>query len=649
MPARKKAPVQNKKNPRHRKTVKSLRRFFWPLFLWGLAAGVLLLTWFTWDLPDVNKVKPLQTQTSISILARDGSLITRYGGLQGETVVIAELPKHLIEAVLATEDRRFYSHIGIDPFGLARAMSVNIRAGRWVQGGSTITQQLAKNLFLTPDKTIRRKVQEALMALWIERKFSKDEILAAYLNRVYFGAGAYGIDAAAQTYFGKPARHVTLWESAILAGVLKAPSRYSPTANPKQAQNRAKTVIGAMIDAGYLTEKAAKKTLQSSKLSMTESRSGNLDRYFTDWVIDQIDSFVTGNETGLVVRTTFDPRLQALAQTTEENLFATIQDSDRITQMGLVTLAYDGAVLAMIGGRDYAQSQFNRATQAQRQPGSAFKPFVYLAALEAGYDKSDMIEDAPFSKGKYSPKNYDGKYYGPVSLTTALALSLNSATVRLLDQIGISRLLDVTQRLGFSTKFKPELSTGLGAGETTVLDMTGAYTTIANGGHTVWPYAVLSIEDSEGRILYSRQAPPPPRLFSAAAIRDLDQMLVQVIARGTGQAAQLSRGHVAGKTGTSQNYRDAWFIGYTGQLVTGIWMGNDDDSPTDRVSGGKYPARLWHDYMEPALSITVPPPLFARDENGAEIEGFSELLNRWSSGTFGTGRVTGSDRPVYNP
>jgi penicillin-binding protein 1A len=615
------------------------------LGLWGLVGLVLLISWCAWDLPSADKVKPFEVQHSITILAADGTLIARYGGLKGDPVSVKQLPPYVSAAVLSIEDRRFYDHFGIDPLGLARAIVTNIRARRWVQGGSTITQQLAKNLFLTPDKNLRRKIQEAMLALWVEHKFTKDEILSAYLNRVYFGSGAYGIDAAAKTYFGKPATDLTLWESAVLAGLLKAPSKYSPSSNPRLARERAKTVIAAMEEAGYIDKNMEKQELREAKIHLASAAAGDLNRYFGDWVTEQIDSYVTAADRDLVVHTTFNPQLQLLAEQNEKEMFKGPKPPQQISQAALVTMAPDGAVLAMIGGKDYEESQFNRATQAQRQPGSAFKPFVYLAALEAGYHPDDMLLDAPITSGAYRPKNYDDKYFGQVTLTQALAHSLNTATVRLLQQVGIAALLDVAQRFNFSHPFAPELATGLGADETTLLEMTNAYAMIANGGYSIWPYAVLTIEDTAGNVLYEHEDTTHAPMFNGRNIAELDGMLQQVVAQGTGQAAQLSRGHVAGKTGTSQNYRDAWFIGYTNRFITGIWMGNDDDSPMDKVSGGKYPAHLWHDYMEQAINVDV--PSYARNmPRSAGFDGFSRMLQRWSSGDIHD--FNGSDVPVYN-
>ncbi len=634
--------------------MRQLFKFGFICGLWCFAALTLYVSYCIWDMPDTSEVKPLEMRPSITVLAADGSLIARFGGLKGNVVKAADLPPYVVAAVLSVEDRRFYDHFGIDLIGLARAMYTNIKARRWVQGGSTITQQLAKNLFLTADKTLRRKVQEALLALMIEHQHSKEEILTSYLNRVYFGSGAYGIDAAARTYFGKGAKDITLWEGAVIAGLLKAPSRFSPAANPKLARDRAKVVIKAMEAAGYIGKDMQKQETSNAKITLAGASAGSLNRYFADWVIDQVDSYVSNSERDLVIRTTLSPELQQLAETQQKALFATLKPEDKVSQAALVTMGMDGAVLAMIGGTDYTESQYNRATQAERQTGSSFKPFVYLAALEAGYKPTDILDDSPFSAGSYRPKNYENKYNGPVTMSDALAFSLNAATVRLLQQIGVSRLLDIAQRLGLSNQFKPELATGLGAGEAPLIEMTHAYAEIANGGHAIWPYAVLSVEDKDGKTLYRRDTTENMRLFSYQTVQDLDSMLQQVVAKGTGRAAQLSHGHVAGKTGTTQDYRDAWFIGYTNRLVTGVWMGNDDNSPMEGVSGGKYPARLWRSYMEDAVNVNV--PSYAQKMKRGDDGPFSRLLDRWSSegpeernDRGGFGGFSGNDKPVYNP
>lgn len=628
---------------RKKKTHKAGKQRWWrprrghrrAALLWLIAVFFAGSLYFLYDLPGIEDVKPFSPKPGITVLANDGAVIARYGGRQGAVLRLHQIPPHVVAAVLSVEDRRFFRHYGIDPWGLGRAMLVNLRAGRWVQGGSTITQQLAKNIFLTADKTLRRKVQEALLALRIESRFTKNDILTAYLNRVYFGAGAYGIDAAAKTYFNKPGTALTLWEGAVLAGLLKAPSRFSPAANPELAQKRADVVIGAMRDAGYIDAATARQVVQNSEVTAPPALSGNQNRYFADWVIDQIDSFITTTQSDLVVRTTLDPKLQALAEARSREVFAAIPRKDKVSQMALLTEAPDGAVLAMIGGVNYKESQFNRVTQAKRQPGSAFKPFVYLAALESGLNPNNLIEDGPIKDGIYRPDNYNDEYFGTVTLTDALSKSMNTATTRLLQLVGLDRLLDVASRMGFTGDLRPEPSLGLGTAEVTLIELVNAYAVIANGGRAAWPYAVLSIKDGSGQLLYQKEDADEPRLFADGDIAALDGMLEQVMAQGTGKSAQLPHGHTAGKTGTTQNYRDAWFVGYTDRLVTGIWMGNDDNTPMHDVTGGKHPAKLWRDYMIDAVKVDVPE--FVPEQVYGEEGGFSGMLGRWSSGA-----------PVYN-
>ncbi|MBI3441992.1 MAG: hypothetical protein HY052_09390 [Proteobacteria bacterium] len=385
------------------------------------------------------------------------------------------------------------------------------------------------------------------------------------------------------------------------------------------------------------------KEKENIQMTAQSTLSGDDNHYFTDWVIDQIDSFIGTADGDLVVKTTLDPRLQLLAEAKQKAMFKRIDPQDKVSQGALLTEAPDGSILAMVGGVDYKTSQFNRVTQAQRQPGSAFKPFVYLAALESGLTPNDLIEDVPIREGSYQPDNYDGKYYGTVSLTQALAKSLNTATIRLLQLVGMDRFLDVASRMGFTEEIRPELASGLGATEVNLLDLTNAYAVIANGGHAVWPYAVLSIKDGHGQLLYQQTEVDSPRVFEEKDISALDGMLAQVIAQGTGEQAQLSHGHAAGKTGTTQSYRDAWFIGYTDKLVTGIWMGNDDNTPMRRVTGGKYPAQLWHDYMSEAVNIVV--PKFVPEPSFSGESGFADMLRQWSSGFTGENKIS---PPVYN-
>lgn len=628
-------PIQKKKKGNYRKnTAKSIKRFlkenFGRLFLICFFSFLLTVGYFVYDLPDINQVKPIDTKPSITILANDGSEIASFGNRSHRIVGLDEIPQYLIDAVISVEDRRFYSHFGIDPLGIARAMAANLRAGSFSQGGSTITQQLTKNLFLSPDKTIKRKIQEALMAIQIEKKYSKDEILAAYLNRVYLGSGAYGVEAAAQTYFGKSVKDLNLWESAIIAGLLKAPSRYSPNNNLELSQNRAKTVINTMKDAGYIDAKLDVEKLKKIGNYKSPADNKDMNNYFADWIINQIDSFITTTDGDIVVRTTLDPRMQKDAEETILDLHKRISTNNKVEQIALVTQAYDGAVLAMVGGVNYEKSQFNRATQALRQTGSAFKPFIYLSAIENGFSPEDYIEDSPIEEGSYHPSNYGDKYYGSVTLQKALQKSLNSAAVRLLQKTGLKSLNDVAKRSGLHAKINQDLSAALGTTEIPLITMNNAYTIFANGGKSVWPYAVVSIEDSNGETLYQRVNPEFNQVFKKQDIKQLDSMLETVLHNeGTGRNAKFGNEYMAGKTGTSQDNRNAWFIGFTDKYVTGVWMGNDDNSPMLHVTGGNFPAILWGNYMRKASKIELPKSL--RYIYGKRS--FFDMLGRWSTDT----------------
>jgi penicillin-binding protein 1A len=493
--------------------------------------------------------------------------------------------------VIATEDRRFYRHFGIDLIALARAALVDLRAGRVVQGGSTITQQIAKNVFLTPERSLKRKVQEALLALWLERRFSKDQLLTIYLNRVYLGAGSYGVEAAARQYFGKPASKLGLAEAAMIAGLPKAPSRYAPTRDLAQARARAAVVLDNMVAAGRLA-RAEADAAKARPAAVSGAYGGSAARYFADWVIDQVPAFVGPTARDLVVHTTLD----AAAQRAAEAAVAGLGERGSVGQAALVAMTPDGAVRAMVGGRDYAASQFNRATQARRQPGSAFKIAVYAAALEAGFAPDDAFADVPVEVAGWSPRNYGGIYLGEITLTTAFAKSSNSVAVQLAERVGRRRVIEVARRLGIASPLSPQPSLALGAGEVTLLELTGAYAVVANGGRSVIPYGIDEIRARDGTVLYRRAGSGPGRALSAAAARTLDSLLRAVVREGTGRRAALAV-PAAGKTGTSQDFRDAWFIGYRPGLVAGVWLGNDDGKPMGKVTGGGLPAELWHEFM----------------------------------------------------
>ena len=576
--------------------------------IWMLILVAATVGYFAYDMPDIAEVAPPDRRPATTVIAADGSAVARYGDLAGDTVDSRDLPAHLIQAVLAIEDRRFYGHFGLDPIGIARAMVANIRAGRMVQGGSTITQQLAKNLFLTPERTLRRKVQEALLALWLEANFTKDEILTAYLNRVYLGAGTYGVDAAARTYFGVSARNVTLRQAAILAGLLQAPSRYSPLRAPELAEARADTVLAAMVDAGFITQDQADQAGSVPPLPRRRPGSGQGGRYFADWVADQVPDYVGYDPVDLHVETTLDPVLQRQVETVVADYLATEGAESGARQAALVIARTDGAVVAMVGGRSYADSQFNRATQAYRQPGSAFKPMVYLAALEAGFGPESLVLDAPIQIGDWAPRNFSDQYQGEITAARALATSANTAAVRVLDGVGIDNAIDLARRLGLSGPLRRDLSLALGTSEATLLELTAAYATIANGGRAVWPYGIDQISDGNGSILYRRQGGGAGSAVRADLAYELTQMMTEVMNSGTGRAAALDR-PAAGKTGTSQDYRDAWFVGFTADYVAAVWVGNDDGTPMNGVTGGGLPARIWRDAMIAAHAGLPPRPL----------------------------------------
>jgi len=539
-------------------------------------------------------------------LGADGTLIASYGEVHGARVSVADLPPSLPLAVLAVEDRRFYQHAGVDFRGLLRAGLANLRAGRIVQGGSTLTQQLAKNLFLTPERTLKRKIQELLLALWLERKFTKDQILALYLNRVYLGAGTFGVDAAAQRYFDKPAARINLYEAALLAGLLKAPSRYNPARNKDRAARRTSQVLAAMTDAGFITaDQAAQARREKTR---GRAAAGAQARYFTDWVMAQVSAYVGPADRDLTVITTLNPAYQSIAETELVALLDGEGRKRRVGQGALVLMDPGGAVRAMVGGRSYDASQFNRAAQALRQPGSAFKPFVYLAGIEDGLRPGHKLDDAKITVEGWSPRNYGRKYTGRVTLREAFARSLNSVAVRVGERAGRDRVVAVARRLGITSKLAAHPSIALGASEVTLLELTGAYATFANRGHGAWPYGILEVRGPDGEVLYARSGGGPGRLVAPDAVDDMTDMMAATVAWGTGKAANPGR-PAAGKTGTSQDFRDAWFVGYTAEVVAGVWLGNDNGAPMDRVSGGSLPAALWGRVVARALQAVPSRPL----------------------------------------
>ena len=622
--------------------------------LWSVILGGGATAYFALTLPPIGDLTMADRRPSVTVLGADGSVIATYGDLFGEPLRLKDLPAYLPAAVIATEDRRFYHHFGIDPIGLARAAYVNYRAGHIVQGGSTITQQLAKNLFLAPDRTLTRKVQEALLALWLEHKFTKDQLLEIYLNRVYLGAGTYGIDAAAHRYFDKSAREVTLYEAAVIAGLLKAPTRFSPARDSERAAQRTAQVLAIMVDAGYITEaQGAAAARQKFQLAVAaRMRPGS--RYFADWIYDQSGGYVGGDSAGrdLVVVTTLDPRLQAAAETAIATTLRAGEKAD-VEQAALVAMSPDGAVRAMVGGRSYGESQFNRSTQALRQPGSAFKPFVYLAALERGITPSDRFVDQPIRIGNWQPRNYEGTYRGEITLTDAVAQSSNTVAAQVLQRAGVENVIAVAHRLGITSELTRDASLALGTSEVSLLDLTTAYCAFASGGFAALPYGIVEIRDSRGAVLYHRAGDGGSRVVSPELAGTMNELLSGVMTHGTGRAAALDR-PAAGKTGTTQDFHDAWFVGYTADLVAGVWLGNDDNAPMKHVTGGTLPARTWHSFMVAATQGMPARPLPAAPSQVTQVASragnwLSGLLHNIFGGGSGDSRAPSPRHDILSP
>jgi penicillin-binding protein 1A len=480
-----------------------------------------------------------------------------------------------------------------------RAAVANVLHRGVSQGGSTLTQQLAKNLFLTQERTLQRKLQEVELALWLERKHSKSEILELYLNRVYFGSGAYGVEAAAQRYFGKPAKNVTLAEAAMLAGLVKSPSRLAPNRNPDGAEKRAQTVLAAMADARFITPAQAQASIGHPSYNVKAAGAGTVN-YVADWIGEVLDDLIGQIDENIVVETSIDPRLQNVAETAVIDELAAKSVKFNVSQGALVAMTPDGAVRAMVGGRNYSESQYNRAVTAKRQPGSAFKPFVYLTAIEAGLTPDTIRQDAPLDVKGWKPENYSHEYFGPVTLTQALANSLNTVAVRLGLEVGAKNVVRTAHRLGISSKLEANASIALGTSEVSLTELVGAYAPFANGGHAISPHVVTRIRTPEGKVLYMRPADPSGQVIEPLHVAMMNTMMQETLLSGTARKAEIPGWTAAGKTGTSQDFRDAWFIGYTANLVTGVWLGNDDNSPTRKATGGGLPVEVWTRFMRAA-------------------------------------------------
>ncbi|MFA7263127.1 MAG: penicillin-binding protein 1A [Caulobacter sp.] len=569
--------------------------------VWGLIFLVAFFAVFATDLPDVSRLNTVTRQPSISYLDRSGALIAVRGSQYAPPVDLDKLPPYVPKAFIAIEDRRFYYHPGFDPIGISRAIVKDISCWCFAAGGSTITQQLARNLFLTLDQTPRRKAQELILALWLEMKFTKKEILALYLNRVYFGAGAYGIEAAAQRYFNKPASRLTLGEAALLAGMMKGPSRYSPVSATERAARRATIVLDEMVRTRAITS-AQRAEAFRNPVRVSAVLANQRAQYFTDWVDAQVRSLVGEPTEDLIVETTLDLPIQAAAEAAVRSGVAGAKGQG-VQQAALVAMDGEGRIRAYVGGADYSESQFDRATSARRQAGSAFKPFVYLAAMEAGRTPAVMVVDEPVRIGGWEPRNYTGRYLGAITLQTALAQSVNTVAARLANEVGTGNVAAAARRLGIASKIQLDPSMALGAVEVSPMEMAQAYAAFSNGGFLARGYGIQRIRTANGRVLYDRNLEKRPRksVIGSPALQYMNQMMREVVVNGTGKRARVAGYDIAGKTGTTSDYRDAWFVGYTGGFVTAVWTGKDDNKPMKGVTGGGAPAGVWRGFMAQAL------------------------------------------------
>ncbi|MFE1603090.1 transglycosylase domain-containing protein [Methylobacterium sp. ID0610] len=577
---------------------------------------------------------------AVTFLDRYGTEVGRRGIKHDDSLRIDEFPDILIKALISTEDRRFYDHLGIDPIGTLRALTVNARGGGHVQGGSSLTQQLAKNLFLTNERTLQRKINEAFLALWLEWHLTKNEILKLYLDRAYMGGGTFGAAAAADYYFGKNLKDISLAEAAMLAGLFKAPTKYAPHVNLPAARARAADVLRNMVEAGYLTEGQIQSALRNPATPVTRSRDISAD-YYLDWAFGEVkrlaDEGKLKKERVLVVKTPLDLAIQRRADQAVENILRQFGDAFDVEQAALVTMDPDGGVRAMVGGSDYGQSQFNRATDALRQPGSSFKPYVYAAALATGQWRPDSkVVDSPVCIGNWCPANYGRSFAGSMPLWIAVAKSINTIPVKFsiamgkamgethearAAKLGRAKIIETAHRMGLTTNLVDSVSLPIGSAEVTVIDQAAGYAVFANGGKRAKPYAASEIRTSAGEVIYRHDTnePPPEQVLSTRVVADMNYMLNKVVEEGTGRKAQVEGVKTAGKSGTTNAYRDAWFVGYTGNLVTAVWYGNDDHTSTKNMTGGSLPAMTFHEVMGPAhQGIELKPmPGFENDKPGA--------------------------------
>jgi penicillin-binding protein 1A len=584
--------------------VRSKARATWPYVLmmlgaWGVIFGGLFFSHFLSSLPDVGNLMISGPSQDVTILDDRGRLIARRGLTQGQMVRAEDLPAYVPGAFIAIEDRRFRSHFGIDPIGLSRAAFQNAMTGHVVQGGSTLTQQLAKNLFLSANRTFERKMQEAMLALYLEHRYTKNQILTLYLNRVYFGAGVYGIEAASEKFFGKHASELGLTEAAMIAGSVKAPARYNPLSDIDAGLKRARVVLRAMQDAGIIDENS-RALAEATRPRIVRANATPGSGFFADWIMAHLSDVTPASSEPVIVETSYDLETQAMAERAVANGLDSEGEKYNAHQAALVAMTPDGAVRAMVGGRTYGGSGFNRATDAVRQPGSAFKPFVYLAALEHGHTIDETVNDGPVNIHGWQPTDFEGHFKGQMPLIQAFAESSNSVAAQLTAEVGPKEVARTARRLGIASPLLEVSSLALGTSGVTPLELTGAYAPFANGGNGVTPFGVLRVKTRSGKLLYQRKAVSPGGVMSAQDDMQMTRLMSEVTAAGTGKAARLEDRPTAGKTGTTQDFHDAWFVGFTADLVCGVWIGNDDNKPMIKATGGTLPARMFHAFMSEA-------------------------------------------------
>lgn len=570
-------------------------KVFYYFICFGIWAGIFLsvvLLYLALTLPNIEHITNQTRKPSITIVDRNNQKITSVNDIYGVTVDVESVPPYVWQAIVAVEDKRFYSHFGVDIKGLFRALVNNILKRKSAQGGSTITQQVAKNVFLSNKRTISRKIQEVMITLWLEHKFTKNQILSLYLNRVSLVGGKYGIANASESLFNKSIYDINIAEAAIIAGMLKAPTRLNPMNNPEASINRARVVISLMKEQNYITDSQYEEAMKYEYVNPANSK--NQIRYFVDYTLNEMNSLVSDISKDIVIHTTLDNNIQKTAENVAKTYVEKNGEKYNFSQIATVVMNTEGNILAMIGGKSYTESQFNRTNQMKRQPGSAFKPFVYLAALEKGFKPTDMFEDKLTTIENWTPKNHDEKYIGAISMADALEKSVNTVPVQIAKQIGLKSIIAMARKLGLIDKISNDFTIILGTSETTLLDLTAAYATFANKGYGVIPHSIVKITDANGNIIYERSGSGVGKLLSNQEVENMNYMLRRVIQGGTGANANIYGTYICGKTGTSQNNRDAWFIGYSPDYVAGVWIGNDNNEAMSNSSyGGTIPAKIF--------------------------------------------------------